>query len=164
MGPVPDEGADEEVLRDPALLSDPAQVNRVPLPHMLLRFRRSAEEAEAAFQREWEILEAERQQLGDWHARLEERTKDEASRGAFERSQPLIDREAYKKDLRKVFDQEAAVASWENVLKPREKAIAKEEARLTGLQSELEARGQELEASSESLRKWRQELEETASK
>jgi len=63
---------------------------------MLLRLRRFAKEAKEVVQLEWEALEADRWCLSDWHARLEERTKAEASRAASKRSQLQVDLETYK--------------------------------------------------------------------
>ena len=58
---------------------------------MLVRVRRTIEEAtstaEAAFRLEWAALESEFQRLVDWHIRLEERTKAEASCAAAARSE-----------------------------------------------------------------------------
>ena len=137
---------------------------------MLVRVRRTIEEAtstaEAAFRREWAALESERQRLGDWHIRLEERTKAEASRAAAARSELEADLESYRKGLRKVFDREFTVARREKALALREEAIAKEEASLAAQRSEFESRSQglefrklELEKLSESLHQWRQELQ-----
>ena len=57
-----------------------------PLPQVLVQVRRSIVEAtssaEAAFRREWSVLESERQRLSDWHTRLEAHTKAEASHAA----------------------------------------------------------------------------------
>src|SRR6185312_8025745 len=124
-----------------------------------------------SFWQEWAALESERQRLGDWHIRLEERTKAEASRAATARSDLEADLESYRKGLRKVFDRELAAPGWEKALELREEeAIAKEEASLAaqrfGLESRsqgLEVRKQELANLSESLHRWRQELQETAS-
>ena len=57
----------------------------MPLPRVLLQTHQSLEEAKAAFRREWATLEAERQRLGDWHARLEQHMKAESLRAASER-------------------------------------------------------------------------------
>ena len=57
-----------------------------------------------------------------------------------------------------------AAASRAKALKRREEAVTKEEPCLTEQRFELESRGRELEASSEALRKWCQDLEEAASK
>ena len=141
---------------------------------MLVRVRRTIEEAtstaEAAFQREWAALESQRQHLGDWHIRLEERTKAEASHAAAARSELEADLESHRKGLRKVFDRELAAAGREKALALREEAIAKEEASLAAQRSELESRSQGLEVRkqevdklSESLHQRRQELQETAS-
>ena len=126
--------------------------------------------AEAAFWRVWAALESERQRLGDWHIRLEERTKAEASRASAAWSELEADLESYRKGLRKVFDRELAAAGREKALLLREEAIAKEEASLAAQRSELESRCQglefhklELDKLSESLHQWRQELQETAS-
>ena len=61
-------------------------------------------------------------------------------------------------------------AGWEKALEQREEAIAKEEASLAAHRSELETRSQghevcrqELNELSESLHRWRLELQETAS-
>ena len=95
---------------------------------MLVRIRQSIEEAtstaKAAFRREWAALESERQCLFDWHTRLEAQTKDEASHAAETRSKLKADQEAYRANLRKVFDREVAVASREKALALREKARA----------------------------------------
>ena len=141
---------------------------------MLVQVRRTIEEAtstaEAAFRQEWAALESECQCLGDWHIRLEERTKAEASRAAAARSELEADLESYRKGLRKVFDRELAASGWEKALALREEAIAKEDASLTAQRSEFESRSQglkvcklELDKLSESLHQWRQELQETAS-
>ena len=74
-------------------------------------------------QLEWEALEADRRRLSDWHARLEERTKAEASRAASERSQLQADLETYKCNLLKIYNREVTVAGRERALAPREKAI-----------------------------------------
>ena len=109
---------------------------------MLVRVRRSIEEAtssaEAAFRWKWAALESERQRLGDWHTRLEACTKAEASLAARARSELKADQEAYRANLRKVFDREFAVASREKALALREEAFAKEVASLAAQQSELE--------------------------
>jgi len=142
---------------------------------VLVRVRRTIEEAtstaEAAFQREWAALESERQRLGDWHTRLEGRTKAEASHVARVRSELKADLESYRANLRKVFDREFAVATREKAVALREEAIAKEEASLAAQWSEFESRSQELEVRkleldklSESLHQWLQELQATASK
>ena len=118
-------------------------------PQVLVRVRRTIEEAtsttEAAFRREWAALESERQRLGVWHIRLEERTKAEASRAAAARSELEADLESYRKGLRKVFDREFAVSRREKALALREEAIAKEEASLAAQRSEFESRSQGLE-------------------
>ena len=101
--------------------------------------------AEAAFRREWAALESERQRLGDWHIRLEERMKAEASRAAAARSELEADLESYRKGLWKVFDRELAAAGREKALEQREEAIAKEEAGLAAQRSELEFRSQRIE-------------------
>ena len=89
------------------LLQGPPEEDAVPLPQVLVRVRRTIEEAtstaEAAFRREWAALESERQRLGNWHICLE-RTKAEASRTAAARSELEADLESYRNGLRKVFD------------------------------------------------------------
>ena len=128
MGPIPEQGTPPseprggseevtEVIRGPALLPDPAQASRVPLPRMLLRLRRFAEEAKEVVQLEWEALEADRRCLSDWHARLEERTKAEASRAVSERSQLQADLETYKQNLLKIYNREVTVAGREWALR-----------------------------------------------
>ena len=115
-------------------MQGPPEEAAVPLPRVLVRVRRKIEEAtstaEAAFRWEWAALESERQRLGDWHIRLDERTKVEASRAAAARSELEADLESYRKGLRKVFDRELVAAGREKVLALREEAIAKEEASL----------------------------------
>jgi hypothetical protein len=163
-----------EVVSGWRLLQGLPEEDAVSLPRVLVRVRRTIEEvtstAEAAFRREWTALESEHQRLGDWHIRLEERTKAEASRAAATRSELEADLESYRKGLRKVFDWELAAAGREKALALREEAIAKEEAYLAAQRSELESRSQglevrkqELDKLSKSLHQWRQELQETAS-
>ena len=110
-----------EVVSGRRLLQGPPEEGVVPLPRVLVRVRRTIEEAtstaEAAFQREWAALESERQCLGDWHIRLEVCTKAEASRAAAARPELEADLESYRKGLRKVFDRELAASG-------REKALA----------------------------------------
>ena len=104
-----------EVVSSRRLLQGPPEEEAAPLPQVLVRVRRTIEEAtstaEAAFRREWAALESERQRLGDWHNRLEARTKTEASHATHARSKLKADQEAYRANLRKVFDREFAVAS-----------------------------------------------------
>ena len=125
------------------------QLDAVPLPRVLVRVRRTIEEAtsttEAAFWREWTVLESERQRLSDWHIHLEERTKAEASCTAAAWSELEANLEAYRKGLRKVFDRELAAAGREKALALREEAIAKEEASLASQRSELETHSQGIE-------------------
>jgi len=132
-----------------------------PLPQVLVQVRRSIEEAtssaEAAFRRERAALESERQRLSDWHTRLEAHTKAEASHAAEVRSKLKADQEAYRVNLRKVFDREFVVSSREKNVAQREETFALEvvsfaaqrsdlETRLAAKQSELETRSQGLEA------------------
>ena len=136
------------------LLQGPPEKDAVPLPRVLVQVRRTIEEAtsttEAAFRWEWAALESERQRLGDWHIRLEERTKVEASRAIAARFELEADQESYKKGLRKVFDREFAVARREKALALREEAIAKEEASLAAQRSELESRTRDSRSASRS--------------
>ena len=123
-----------EVVSGRRLLQGPPEEDAVPLPQVLVRVRQTIEDAtstaEAAFWREWAALESERQRLGDWHIRLEEHTKAEASRAAAFRSELEADLESYRKGLRKVFDRELTAVGREKALALREEAIAKEEASL----------------------------------
>jgi len=109
-----------EVVSGRRLLQGPPEEDVVPLPCVLVRVQRTIEEAtstvEAAFRREWTALESEFQRLGDWHIRLEERTKAEASCAAAARSELEVDLETYRKGLRKVFDRELAVGGREKTL------------------------------------------------
>src|SRR6185503_14980304 len=88
------------------LLQGPPEEEVAPLPRVLVRVRRSIEEAtssaEAAFRREWATLESERQRLFDWHTSLEAHTKAEASHAMHARSKLKADQEAYRANLRKV--------------------------------------------------------------
>ena len=135
-----------EVVSDRRLLQGAPEEDAAPLTQVLVRVRRTIEEAtstaEAAFRREWAALESERQCLGDWHICLEERTKAEASHAAAARSELEADLESYRKGLRKLFDRELAAAGREKALEQREEAIAKEEASLAAHRSELETRSQ----------------------
>jgi len=133
-----------EVVSSRRLLQGPPEEDAVPLPRVLVRVLRTIEEAttttEATFRWEWIALESKRQCLGDWHIRLEERTKAEASRASAARSELEADLETYQKGLRKVFDRELAAAGREKALEQREEAIAKEAVSLAAQRSELETR------------------------
>jgi len=117
-----------EVVFGRQLLQGPSEVEATPLPQVLVQVRESIMEAtssvEAAFWREWAALESERQRLSDWHTRLEAQTKAEASHAAEARSKLKADQEAYRANLRKVFDREFAVSSREKSLAQREEAFA----------------------------------------
>ena len=63
----------------------------------------------------WEALEVELWRVSDWHARLEERTKAEASHAASERSQLQTDLETYKRNVLKIYNREVAGAGWEKI-------------------------------------------------
>ena len=138
-----------EVVSSRLLLQGPPEEEAAPLPQVLVRVRQSIKEAtstaEAAFRREWATLESERQRLGDWHTRLEGRTKAEASHAARVRSELKADLESYRANLWKVFDREFVVSRREKALALREEAIAKEEANLAAQRSEFESRSQGLE-------------------
>jgi len=92
-----------EVVPVRRLLQAPPEEDAVPLPQVLVWVRRMIEEAtstaEAAFRREWAVLESELQRLGDGHIRLEERTKAESSRATAARSELEADLEYYRKGL-----------------------------------------------------------------
>ena len=108
--------------------------------------------------------------------------KAEASLAVRVQSELKPDQEAYRANLRKVFDREFAVARREKALALREEAFAKEvaslaaqrselETRLAAQRSELETRSQgleirkqELDKLSETLQGWREQLQEAASK
>ena len=175
-----------EVVFGRQLLQGPLEEEVTPLPRVLVQVRRSIEEAtssaEVAFRWEWAALESERQRLFDCHTRLEAHTKAEASRAAEARSKLKADQEAYRANLRKVFDREFAVSSREKTLAQREEAFALEvvsfaaqrselETRLAAQRSELETRSQGLEIRKQELDKlsatmqgWREQLQERASK
>ena len=151
--PVPDvpspsaQPAAEEKLEevsDRRLLQGPLEDEAAPLPRVLVWVRRSIDEAtssaEAAFRREWAALESERQRLFDWHIRLEAHMKAEASHAAETRSKLKADQEAYRANLRKVFDGEFAVASRETALAQWEETFAQEVASLAAQRSKLETR------------------------
>ena len=133
-----------EVVSGRRLLQGPPEVEAAPLPQVLVRVRQSIEEAtstaKAAFRREWAALESERQRLGDWHSRLEALTKAKASLAARVRSELKADQEAYRANLRKVFDREFAVSSREKALAQREETFAQEVASLAAQRSDLEIR------------------------
>src|SRR6185312_16154573 len=118
-GPVAEEEL-EVVFGRQLLQLQPPEEEATPLPQVLVQVRRSIEEAtsfaEAAFRREWAALESERQRLSDWHTRLEAHTKAEALHAAEDRSKLKADQEAYRVNLRKVFDREFAVSSREKSL------------------------------------------------
>ena len=108
--------------------------------------------------------------------------KAEASHAAEARSKLKADQEAYRVNLRKVFDREFAVSSREKALAHREETFLLEvvsfaaqqsdlETRLAAQQSELETRSQGLEIRKQELYElsgtlagWRKQLEERASK
>ena len=131
-----------EVVFDRQLLQGPPEEEMAPLPRVLVQVRESIMEAtssaEAAFRREWAALESERQRLSDWHTRLEARTKAEASLASQARSKLKGDQEAYRANLRKVFDQEFAVSSQEKALAQREEAFALEVVSFAAQRSKLE--------------------------
>ena len=138
-----------------------------PLPRVLVQVRRSIEEAtssaETAFRRAWAALESECQRLFDWHTRLEAHTKAKASHAAETRSKLKADQEACRANLRKVFDREFAVSSWEKALAQREETFAQEVASLAAQRSELETRlaaqRSELETRNQGLEIRKQELD-----
>ena len=117
-----------EVVFGRQLLQGPPEEEAAPLPQVLVRIRQSIEEvtstAEAAFWRDWAALESERQRLFDWHTRLEACTKAEASHATHARSKLKADQEAYRANLRKVYDREFAVASREKALAQREETFS----------------------------------------
>ena len=184
-GPVAEEEL-EVVFGRQLLQLQPPEEEATPLPQVLVQVRRSIEEAtssaEAAFRREWAALESERQRLSNWHTRLEAHTKAEASHAAEARSKLKADQEAYRANLRKVFDREFAVSSQKKALAQREENFAQEvaslaaqrsalETRLAAQRSELETRSQglevrkqELDELSGTLAGWWKQLEERASK
>ena len=151
--PVPDipspnaQPAAEEELEEVSgrrLLQGAPEEEAAPLPRVLVQVRRSIEEAtssaEAAFRWEWAALESECQRLFNWHTRLEAHTKAEASHAAETRSKLKADQEAYRANLRKVFDREFAVARQEKTLAQREEGFAQEVASLAAQRSDLESR------------------------
>ena len=93
----------------------PPEEEAAPLPQVLTQVRQSIMEAtssaEAAFRREWAALESEHQRLSDWHTRLEAHTKAEASHAAEARSKLKADQEAYRANLKGVFDREFVVSN-----------------------------------------------------
>ena len=117
-----------EVVFGRQLLQGPPEEETAPLPRVLVQVRQSIVEAtsssEAAFRREWAALESERQRLSNWHTCLEAHTKAEASHAAETRSKLKADQEAYRANLRKVFDREFIVSSQEKALAQREEAFA----------------------------------------
>lgn len=76
-----------------------------PPPHIVPCSPGSGE-TETEILREWEVLEAEHQRLNDWHTQLEGRTKTASQQFASVRSQLEKDYKEYKKDLRRVCEQE----------------------------------------------------------
>ena len=107
---------------------------------MLRQAHRSLDDVAEAFQREWTLLEAERERLSDWQGRLESATQAQASRIALDRAALDQDRECYRKDLKKVFDRELAVSTREKSVEKREARNAEEEVRLRGAQASLATR------------------------
>ena len=156
--PVADE--ELEVVFGRQLLQGPTEEEATLLPRVLVQVRESIMEAtssaEAAFRREWAALESERQRLSDWHTCLEAQTKAEASHAVDARLKLKADQEAYRANLRKVFDREFIVSNREKTVARREETFALEvvsfaaqrselETRLAAQQSELEAHSQSLE-------------------
>jgi len=125
-GPVAEE--ELEVVFGRQFLHGPAEEEMVPLPRVPVQVRESIMEAtsstKVAFRREWAALESERQRLFDWHTHLEAHIKAEASHAAETRSKLKADQEAYRANLRKVFDREFTVSSREKALAQREEAFA----------------------------------------
>jgi hypothetical protein len=111
----------------------------VPLPRVLSRVHQALHETDAAIQREWEALEAERQHLGDWSAQLEEQSKAASHRFAFERSELAQTREDYKRDLQKVYNRELEVSQREKKLAKKEEHLNQREEVVTELQAKLSA-------------------------
>ena len=148
-----------EVVFGRQLLQGPPEEETVPLPRVLVQVRESIMEAtssaEAAFRREWAALESEHQRLSDWHTRLEAHTKAEASHAAEARSKLKADQEAYRVNLRKVFDREFSVSSRGKSLAQREEAFALEDVSFAAQRSDLEthlaAQRSELETRSQGL-------------
>jgi DNA repair exonuclease SbcCD ATPase subunit len=131
------EEAMEEVRAQPRLAGAP-HVDAVSLPQALRRLRQVTGVAEAAALRELEVLEAERQRLGDWQRRLEECTKAEASHAARERERLEADQEAFRDTLEEVQRREIAVKKKEADAARREKALLEAEAFIAGQRQGVE--------------------------
>jgi chromosome segregation ATPase len=92
-----------------------------------------------AIWREWEVLETERQCLGDWCSQLEERTKAVSCHFASERAEFEQEREDFKEDIRKVSDREDEVIRKEKSLARKEVRLYQREETVIALQAKLKA-------------------------
>ena len=110
------------------------------------------------------LLETERERLSDWHLRLEDKTRTEASRLAQDRATLNADRESYRESLRKAYDREIAVNGRESRVGRREKAVAEEETHLNDQRTLLETRRGWLEERRTQLDERQLQLDEIASR
>jgi len=107
--------------------------------------QRSLEDVAEAFQREWTSLEEERDRLRTWADRLGRTTEFQRVSIAEARKKLEMDREAYRKDLRKVYDRELAADRKEKALNQRERALKVEEDRQRKERADLDNRQSHLE-------------------
>ena len=86
--------------------------------------QRVMERAEAAFRREREALEAERQRLVDWHHHMARVTQEQSSRTAKDRAEIQAERESLEVEAIQLYDREVAVAFREESAARMEKEVA----------------------------------------
>jgi hypothetical protein len=92
-----------------------------------------------AIRREWEALETEHQDLGDWCTQLEERTKAVSCHFALERAEFEQEHEDFKEDIQKVSDREEELIQKEKSLARKEICLEQREEAVTALHDKLKA-------------------------
>jgi len=118
------QGDEPEVVYGRHLLAGSVEV---PLPRVLVMTHRAMEEAEAAFRREWEKLEAERQRLSDWDRHLKNHIQQASSRAADEQAKFEKEREAHHVKVSRIFDREVTVVLREKAVAQKEKEVDQKE-------------------------------------
>jgi hypothetical protein len=137
--PPPTPGSPEVILGRPLRSGTESEATLTPLPRVLSHAHQALRETEVAIWREWEVLETERQCLGDWCSQLEERTKAVSCHFASERAEFEQEREDFKEDIRKVSDREDEVIRKEKSLARKEVRLYQREETVIALQAKLKA-------------------------
>ena len=152
-GPRPRSFADEgleEILRRSQSRGLPQQRREArSLSAVVNQAHQTLDEVAEAFWREWELLGEERTRLSDWQRGLEALTKVKKSEVAKAQATLELERESYRRDLKRVFDRELEASQREKRLAAREEQVAKwiaeEEARLETERGRLEDRRVQLD-------------------